>query len=470
MPALKSLSRLFTLLAFGSVMIAACAPAPTPTPAPTSTPVPTAVALATATETNTPTPTATWTLTPTNTATPTITNTPTKTLTPSVTPTKVGEIEMVNLDQQFHGFVTFRGTYGLYCAFRDPPIQYTFEGQSYTYCVSKGYPGIYPDGANVNTILINTMPNPTELQDEAGKALKITHHKFEDVMSWRKTDGSFVVMNQRLPQRFKGVDVVPIMKWAGGENKHKIDGWQIWLVNRDTKQVVEKIKEPFVNLGSRDRVVFDGVTGYLTVIPTGQLLGVQLTRGISPIATIDGINFYGGFSESDIANFREDFTWLKTNAPEWWNYLASAQPFRLYYDPKQFADSKIMEKFDATGWCCDMLGRGEIRFADHTRSPKGGDSFESRLMAELSLTIHEATHVKDLRAGKFPVSVRRTVEGCVATERAAVGKELEFMQQLHSSESPAPHNYKDMAGQFIPGIEQVLADPFVGHKEFCTAR
>lgn len=419
---------LLGLWSVGFFFIAACAPAPTPTLVPTSTPIPTAVALASATAapTNTPEPTATRTLTPTNTATPTTTNTPTKTLTPSVTPTKVGEIEMVNLDEQFQGYSAFVGTARVYCSERiSRKLQ--FDGKTYTFCANKDYYGDYPDGLDINVAFMNTMPNPTQLQDDKGEQLKLASSKVEGIIFWRKPDGSFVVMNPSFPSRFNGVDIVPVMQWAGGENRHRIDGWQIWLVNKETREVVKKIEHPFINLQSGETIAFDRTSGYFQVVrrsgdvlaPTGMTIGIQMTKPISPIATVEGIPFYGNFTSSDIDTFRTIFAWLKDKSPKWWQFVAESKPIILLFDGNR--------QGAWTGGCCDSLLRGRVTVANHFESI--ADEYNQLLT--VSLIVHEVTHVRDWRAGHFKHSTPYgTKSDCQINEGSAVKQQNAFLTDM----------------------------------------
>ena len=304
-----------------------------------------------------------------------------------------------------------------------------FEENYFVYCFDnvfvRGNASLY----DIDAYSIQTIPNPDDLLDENGGKLVFDNPIETGVLTWRKGDGSKIILPFYYPRFLDGREVVPLMHWGKGENKRIVSGWQVWLVNRQTGEVVKKFEHPFVTLQPGETIVFDQISGYFQVVkragdaevPTGVSFAGPLTKPQLSDGDVDGIRFYGGFKQQDIVFYGQLFDWIKLKSPKWYEYIIQNQPFVVIYDPSR--DS-------ATGNCCDSLGRGRVTIPGLIGNANLKNLTEGQIMADASLFIHEVTHVRDGRGGKL--KLKGTKQDCQFNESSAVKQQVTFLNDLIS--------------------------------------
>ncbi|MBI4674207.1 MAG: hypothetical protein HY741_21395 [Chloroflexi bacterium] len=271
-----------------------------------------------------------------------------------------------------------------------------------------------------------TLPDPAKLSDEHGRRL-IPINVGSTALAWKAEDGSRIAMPFLFPRFYNDVEIAPVMVWGNGKNQHVLEGWQVWLINPKTGETITKFEHPFVTLTPYEGLFFDQSSGQIEVVkrsgdtsvPTVRVVGVQLAKPAPPIATIDGLAFYGNFSQIDINAFKEMVSLLKTKTPQWWKYVASSEPLVVVFDP-------TLEGI-WTGFCCDAEGRGRITVPNHFSKPSAADSLLSA-----AVLIHEVTHVRDGRSLKLRIHLPRTKEDCQYNENSAVKQQIAYLNDLLS--------------------------------------
>jgi hypothetical protein len=160
----------------------------------------------------------------------------------------------------------FLSNYEFGCFFDGRNIsQIKFENTIYSFCDVNGLPdktgfGLIFSG---DAVTLLTMPNPKQLIDERGEPLEPDLPAESLLLRWRRTDGKEVVMPFVSPRVYNGAEVVPIMKWGGGKDRHLFSGWQVWLINRKTNASVKVIENPFVVLEQNQRFIFNEDAGFI---------------------------------------------------------------------------------------------------------------------------------------------------------------------------------------------------------------
>lgn len=84
--------------------------------------------------------------------------------------------------------------------------------------------------------------------------------------------------------------------------------------------------------------------------------------------------------------------------------------------------------------CCDAQGRGVITFGFQLgQSPDdAGQTVEAKQVAFIGTFVHEVTHIRDQRAGRF--TSKTDYKSCVAAEKSGLEKQLQVKQALASIE------------------------------------
>lgn len=143
---------------------------------------------------------------------------------------------------------------------------------------------------------------------------------------------------------------------------------------------------------------------------------------------LEGITFAGQFSDDDLAYLTESLQMLRDGQPAWWNYIAEAKPLTLSIDLNEGAHGRA-----AIAKCCLSDGRGMITFGFHLgqmmdSTDSDSQTPEARRIAFLATLVHEVTHIRDQRAGKF--LTKTDYKSCVAAEKSGLEKQLEFQQDF----------------------------------------
>jgi hypothetical protein len=142
----------------------------------------------------------------------------------------------------------------------------------------------------------------------------------------------------------------------------------------------------------------------------------------------DGIHFGSQMTQEDVAYFSASLDYVQAQLPQWWQYVMDARPFTLSFDPTMAANGRA-----AIAECCDKQGNGQIKFGYHfgqlTMSDNpGSKAVEARRATFLGLLIHELTHVRDQRAGRYTKKTDR--KSCVAAESSGLTQQLEVKRDL----------------------------------------
>ncbi len=143
---------------------------------------------------------------------------------------------------------------------------------------------------------------------------------------------------------------------------------------------------------------------------------------------LEGISFAGQFTNDDLAYLTESLQMLRDGQPDWWNYIAEATPLTLSIDLNEGTHGRA-----AIAKCCTSDGRGMITFGFHLgqmvdSTDPDSQTPEARRIAFLATLVHEVTHIRDQRAGKF--LTKTDYKSCVAAEKSGLEKQLEVQQDL----------------------------------------
>lgn len=431
MPPNRKLLLGFVLLMFGLFALTACANAPKPTlttsvAACTKTPVPTVAEAAT----QTPVPSVTIRAS----ASPSIT------FAANFAPALMTEIDMVNLIEPQRSTqpigvnyrkLSFTSSYLPYLTCGAPYYdvrQINFERRRRVTCYIASH--FSPTQAGTDISILLTIPNPTELIDEKGGKLTPVSRTEPNAIVWKKSDGTLIAMPLWFPRFYGEYEVTPVMRWGGGMDQRVLTGWQVWLIANRNGSPVKQVENPFVTLEQDETIVVNPLTGYLEPAKlagdahasTGKQLGMQLAEPPKPVATVQEIPLYGEFTQGDATYLGDSLTLLCTRLPKWDEYVRGAKPFRVFLNPSIKERNAL-----ATASCCDFNVYGRIDFVDHfVRLPSGPlDTPEATRLNLMATLVHETTHVLDARARRIHGF---GLEGCIAAERSAYTKELEFLR------------------------------------------
>lgn len=142
---------------------------------------------------------------------------------------------------------------------------------------------------------------------------------------------------------------------------------------------------------------------------------------------LDGITLAGPYTDADVAYLRENLELLRDQLPVWNKYIADAKPLVFVIDPAEGAHGRA-----AVAQCC-IGGHGVITFGDHFGTIVDSDdpasqTPEARRLTFLVTLVHEVTHIRDQRAGRF--LQKTNFKSCVEAEKSAFDKQIKFEQDL----------------------------------------
>jgi len=162
------------------------------------------------------------------------------------------------------------------------------------------------------------------------------------------------------------------------------------------------------------------------VIVSADVLAAQALD--TATALPDGIYQSDTMTQEDAAYLAANLEYLRAQLPQWWQYVMDTRPFTLSFDDTLAEDGRA-----AITECCDAQGNGLVKFGYHlgeltNSDDTGSETVEARQATFLGLLIHELTHVRDLRAERFPAKTNR--KSCIAAERSGLSKQLEVKQDL----------------------------------------
>ncbi len=142
----------------------------------------------------------------------------------------------------------------------------------------------------------------------------------------------------------------------------------------------------------------------------------------------DGIYFGDTMTQEDVAYFFISLDYLHDQLPQWWQYVMDARPFTFSFDSTMAANGRA-----AIADCCDEQGNGKVAFGCHlgqltmTDDPDS-ETAKARRATFLGTLVHELTHVRDQRGGRFTAKTDR--KSCVAAESSGLTQQLEVKRDL----------------------------------------
>ncbi len=147
-------------------------------------------------------------------------------------------------------------------------------------------------------------------------------------------------------------------------------------------------------------------------------------------ALLDGITLAKTLSDEDRLYLQANLQFLHDRLPGWWEYIAEAKPLALTLDEKLAGQGRA-----AIARCCEAGLYGVITFGHHfgqlTMSDDPAEqSLEAKQITFLGVLVHEVTHIRDQRAGRFLMKTDRKT--CIAAESSGLTKQLEFKRDLAS--------------------------------------
>lgn len=216
------------------------------------------------------------------------------------------------------------------------------------------------------------------------------------------------------PLEASGKQVAPLLEVKPNGDPKILTDWQVVLVEQRTGEIVQMLPSPFVRMARSDTIAFNAGSGYFEVLdrsgrlprPTGKRLGLPfgLEQVAELAALVQEVALYN-FNRADVAYYENALRWLHENMPDWYDYFLAQRPLEIYRDASL--------PFVSDGICCRTRNGdstfGRIRFRDGLANWTS-DSFPGAAhdalarWSFLTLLIHEATHVRDLRLRRFELT------------------------------------------------------------------
>ncbi len=185
---------------------------------------------------------------------------------------------------------------------------------------------------------------------------------------------------------------------------------------------------------------------------------------------LQDITFAGMYTDDDAAYLHKSLQLLYDKMPTWAQYVEEAKPLVIAVDLTEGTHGRA-----AIAKCCLAGNRGQITFGHHlgtlidTTDPDS-QSAEARRITFLATLAHEATHVRDQRAGRF---TRKTDwKTCVAGEKSGLEKQLQFQQDaltVELGDTPASSQvYRARLKQNVMAEAAALSSPHLWD-QYCGA-
>lgn len=173
------------------------------------------------------------------------------------------------------------------------------------------------------------------------------------------------------------------------------------------------------------------VNAILKIAVIGVVLVVGLSvSNINVVASSDlltGVTLDASLHDADVAYLQASLRLLREQSPEWMRYIEDAAPLVIAIDLNEGTHGRA-----AIAQCCDARGRGVITFGFRLgQSPDDADqTAEAKQVAFIGTIVHEVTHIRDQRAGRF--TAKSDFKSCVAVEKSGLEKQLQVKQALAS--------------------------------------
>jgi hypothetical protein len=141
-----------------------------------------------------------------------------------------------------------------------------------------------------------------------------------------------------------------------------------------------------------------------------------------------GITLTGQMTQDDAAYLLDSLQYLRDQLPQWWQDAMDARPFTLTLDATMTDKGRV-----AIAECCDAQGYGLVKFGYHfgkftVSNDPDSQTVEARRVTFLGILIHELTHVRDQREGRFTAKTDR--KSCIAAESSGLTQQLQVKRDL----------------------------------------
>lgn len=138
---------------------------------------------------------------------------------------------------------------------------------------------------------------------------------------------------------------------------------------------------------------------------------------------LQGIALDPSLSAQDIAYLETSLEILYFNAPDWYDFVEQAKPFRVSVDAAQGALGRA-----AIANCCDADGYGTIVLGYHLGESPDADTSQARQVMYIGTFVHECAHVSDMRTGRL--APKTDFKSCVAVEKSGLDSQLQVKRAL----------------------------------------
>ncbi len=192
-------------------------------------------------------------------------------------------------------------------------------------------------------------------------------------------------------------------------------------------------------------IIKTGLKIAVVTLTIAAALGVSNTTVLAASPDLlTGITLDSSLSVADVAYLQTSLQFLHDRLPDWAQYIEEAKPFSLTVNVDEGAHGHA-----AIAKCCDPQGHGSIKFGFHFgQSPDdAGETPEARQVAFLGTLVHEVTHIRDQRAGRFTTKTDR--KSCVAAEKSGLEKQLEVKRTMAA---------ENLGDAFAQELGQQIAD------------
>ncbi len=199
---------------------------------------------------------------------------------------------------------------------------------------------------------------------------------------------------------------------------------------------------------------------------TAGAFGLATNAPVEQPDVLANIKTASAFTDADARYLQTSLLWLRDYLPDWYAYVAEAKPFVVSVD-EELAQRGMISR--AT--CCTTRGTGAIAFGGHLGQWRISEAarvegMQTQQPQFLSVLVHEVTHLRDQRSGRIGEAVDSKT--CIAAERSANTKELEFARALTTvritGDASAQENYRlvvtkhlEMTEDYVDGVSWKIA-------------
>ncbi|MBI5301137.1 MAG: hypothetical protein HY868_03295 [Chloroflexi bacterium] len=187
-------------------------------------------------------------------------------------------------------------------------------------------------------------------------------------------------------------------------------------------RTTNKLKSCFITLSI---IVLVIVTRNDATASAAPIPFVSIATLAAPADVLDRITLAGEYTDADVQQLSSSLQLLQKQLPVWSQYIEEAKPLVIAIDLNEGARGRA-----AIAKCCIAGGRGVITFGFHLgQSPDdAGQALAARQVTFIGTLVHEVTHIRDQRAGRFAPKTDR--QSCVAAEKSGLEKQVQVKRAL----------------------------------------